>query len=84
MTRIAHLSDPHFGTEWPGLPDALALLNRLQAASGGQVEAFEYMPAIYILRLSEARPDVLAAVRAQGGLSKADELWLARHSPDKL
>lgn len=24
MTRIAHLSDPHFGTEWPGLPDALA------------------------------------------------------------
>lgn len=23
MTRIAHLSDPHFGTEQPGLPDAL-------------------------------------------------------------
>ena len=24
MTRIAHLSDPHFGTELPGLPEALA------------------------------------------------------------
>ena len=24
MTRIAHLSDPHFGTEQPGLPESLA------------------------------------------------------------
>lgn len=40
------------------LPDALDLLNRLQEASGGVVEAFEYMPASYMRRLSEARPDI--------------------------
>jgi FAD/FMN-containing dehydrogenase len=40
------------------LPDALTLLNRLQEASGGQVEAFEYMPDTYMRRLTEARPDV--------------------------
>ena len=40
------------------LPDALTLLNRLQQASGGAVEAFEYMPATYMRRLAEARPDV--------------------------
>jgi FAD/FMN-containing dehydrogenase len=40
------------------LPDALDLLNRLQEASGGAVEAFEYMPASYMQRLSECRPDI--------------------------
>ncbi len=40
------------------LPDALALLNRLQEASGGLVEAFEYMPRSYSERLSAARPDL--------------------------
>ena len=40
------------------LPDALTLLNRLQAASGGMVEAFEFMPDTYMRRLTEARPDV--------------------------
>lgn len=40
------------------VPDALALLNRLQMASGGLVEAFEYMPETYMRRLSEARPDI--------------------------
>jgi FAD/FMN-containing dehydrogenase len=40
------------------LPDALTLLNRLQAASGGAVEAFEYMPGSYMQRLSEQRPDI--------------------------
>ena len=40
------------------LPDALILLNRLQDASGGAVEAFEYMPASYMQRLAEARPDI--------------------------
>ena len=32
----------------PGLPEALAVLNRLQVATGGAVEAFEYMPGSYI------------------------------------
>lgn len=32
----------------PGLDEALALLNRLQEATGGMVEAFEYMPGTYI------------------------------------
>ncbi|GLS87498.1 oxidoreductase [Cypionkella aquatica] len=40
------------------LPDALVLLNRLQVASGGLVEAFEYMPESFMRRLAEARPDV--------------------------
>lgn len=40
------------------LPDALALLNRLQTASGGLVEAFEFMPASYLRRLAAVRPDV--------------------------
>lgn len=40
------------------LPDALLLLNRLQAATGGLVEAFEYMPADYMTRLEKVRPDL--------------------------
>lgn len=32
----------------PELPDALTLLNDLQSATGGLVEAFEYMDALYI------------------------------------
>ncbi len=34
----------------PSLPDALTLLNTLQEATGGAVEAFEYMPSGYITR----------------------------------
>ena len=40
------------------LPDALVLLNRLQEATGGAVEAFEFMPDTYMRRLAEARPDI--------------------------
>jgi FAD/FMN-containing dehydrogenase len=40
------------------LPDALSLLNRLRNATGGMVEAFEFMPDTYMRRLSEARPDI--------------------------
>jgi FAD/FMN-containing dehydrogenase len=40
------------------LPAALVLLNRLQAASGGAVEAFEYMPATYMAQMARARPDI--------------------------
>lgn len=40
------------------LPDALTLLNRLREATGGLVEAFEFMSHSYMTRLSEARPDV--------------------------
>ena len=40
------------------LPDALTLLNQLQDASGGTVEAFEYMPESYMRRLAQARPDI--------------------------
>lgn len=42
----------------PGLPDALALLNRLQRETGGAVEAFEYMPADYMAQLAAIRPDL--------------------------
>ncbi|NEX45995.1 FAD-binding oxidoreductase [Pseudotabrizicola algicola] len=37
---------------------APVLLNRLQEASGGLVEAFEFMPASYTRRLAEVRPDL--------------------------
>lgn len=40
------------------LPDALTVLNRLQMASGGAVEAFEYMSKTHMARLAEARPDI--------------------------
>jgi len=40
------------------LPDALVLLNRMQEATGGRVEAFEFMPATYSRRLALARPDL--------------------------
>jgi FAD/FMN-containing dehydrogenase len=40
------------------LPDALVLLNRMQEATGGRVEAFEFMPRTYSDRLRIARPDL--------------------------
>jgi FAD/FMN-containing dehydrogenase len=42
----------------PALAPALDLLNRLQAASGQAVEAFEFMPATYMARLLRFRPDL--------------------------
>ena len=58
------------------LPDALTLLNRLQAASGGMVEAFEFMPDTYMRRLTEARPDVGEPFATRHAL--ADGLLLGR------
>jgi len=40
------------------LPDALILLNRMQEATGGRVEAFEFMPRTYSDRLALVRPDL--------------------------
>jgi len=40
------------------LPDALTLLNRLREATGGMVEAFEFMPRSYMNRLQVALPDL--------------------------
>jgi FAD/FMN-containing dehydrogenase len=40
------------------LADALVLLNRMQEATGGRVEAFEFMPRSYSERLRVARPDL--------------------------
>ncbi|MCY1126352.1 FAD-binding oxidoreductase [Frigidibacter sp. RF13] len=42
----------------PDLAAALSLLNRLQEATGGLVEAFEFMPRGYHERLRVARPDL--------------------------
>lgn len=41
----------------PALPAALDLLNRLQEATGGAVEAFEFMPRVYMERLAACHPD---------------------------
>ena len=42
----------------PSLAAALALLHRLQDATGGLVEAFEFMPRSYLARLATRRPDL--------------------------
>ncbi len=42
----------------PSLDGALVLLNRLQEASGGLVEAFEYMPESHLRALVRHRPDL--------------------------
>lgn len=42
----------------PSLPAALPLLNRMQEATGGRVEAFEFMPRSYSDRLAAVRPDL--------------------------
>ena len=41
------------------LPDALRLLNQLQEATGGNVEAYEYMPRSYLEELVRAKPDLV-------------------------
>jgi len=48
-----------------GLPEALELLNRLQAATGGAVEAFEYMPGAYIARHMALHPEARAPFAAE-------------------
>ena len=40
------------------LPTALSLLRRLQTATDGAVEAFEYMPRAYMAALAAHRPDL--------------------------
>lgn len=60
------------------LPASLALLRRLQAASDGAVEAFEYMPRSYMTELAKHRPDLRqpfalhdhAVMIDMGGLSR--------------
>ena len=60
------------------LPSALSLLRRLQAASDGAVEAFEYMPRSYMTALAAHRPDLRqpfaiadhAVMIDMGGLSR--------------
>ncbi len=60
------------------LPAALSLLGRLQAASDGAVEAFEYMPRSYMDALAKYRPDLRqpfaihdhAVMIDMGGLSR--------------
>ena len=42
----------------PDLGAALKILRALQAASGGAVEAFEYMPRNFMQRLAQHRPDL--------------------------
>ncbi|MBS0564059.1 MAG: FAD-binding oxidoreductase [Proteobacteria bacterium] len=42
----------------PSLAVALVLLNRLQEATGGLVEAFEFMPRTFMDRLAVVRPDL--------------------------
>lgn len=53
----------HYATAQIAVPDlatALQVLHRLQSASGGAVEAFEYMPRPYMERLARFRPDLRA------------------------
>lgn len=45
------------------LADALTLLNRVQAASGGAVEAFEMMPRIFLKTAAKHKPDLMSPFR---------------------
>lgn len=50
-----------YATAWAAvsdLPAALGLLNRLQEATGGLVEAFEFMPKTYMERMAASHPDI--------------------------
>ena len=56
------------------LADALTLLNRLQHATGGMVEAFEYMPRSYLKRLGKIRPDLVPPLGLDQGCTILLEL----------
>lgn len=60
------------------LPDALELLHHLQAASGGLVEGFEYMPASYLTRVSQIRPDLRPPFARQYDINILIELGAIR------
>jgi len=78
------LDCPHYTRPevWQGPTGAQAVPEVLLSGHHARIERFRREASLAVT--AAARPDVLAAVRAQGGLGKADELWLARHSPDKL
>lgn len=66
------------------LPDALTLLNRLQDATGGQVEAFEFMPESYMRRLARVRPGLrqpFAPIQAVNILVEIGTLRAAEATP---
>lgn len=42
----------------PDIPTALKLLHKIQSASGGSVEAYEYMPRSFFEHLNDAHPDL--------------------------
>ncbi|KGK79583.1 FAD-dependent oxidoreductase [Thalassobacter stenotrophicus] len=47
----------------PDLGAALKILRAVQAASGGAVEAFEYMPRNFMQRLAQHRPDLIVPLQ---------------------
>ena len=93
-SRLAyHVTEDYFGelvvgatqtgkTSYELPTGAQAVPEVLLSGHHARIERFRREASLAVT--AAARPDVLTAVRAQGGLSKADELWLARHSPDKL
>jgi FAD/FMN-containing dehydrogenase len=67
------------------LGDALVLLNRMQEATGGRVEAFEFMPRSYSDRLGVVRPDLgqpFAAIPEVTILIEAATTVAAEAAPD--
>ncbi len=66
------------------LPASLALLRRLQAASDGAVEAFEYMPRSYMAALAKHRPDLRQPFALQDHAVMIDLGGLSRPLSDVL
>ncbi len=66
------------------LPASLALLKRLQAASDGAVEAFEYMPRTYMAALARHRPDLRQPFALQDHAVMVDLGGLSRPLSDAL
>ncbi len=78
------LDCPHYTRPevWQGPNGAQAVPEVLLSGHHARIERFRREASLAVT--AAARPDVLEAVRAQGCLSKADELWLARRTPGKL
>ncbi|TFL18819.1 FAD-binding oxidoreductase [Jannaschia formosa] len=67
-----------------GLPAALRLLRRLQQATDGAVEAFEYMPRSYMQALATHRPDLRQPFEMQDHAVMIDLGGLSRPLSDVL
>jgi tRNA (guanine37-N1)-methyltransferase len=78
------LDCPHYTRPevWEGPHGALGVPEVLLSGHHARIERHRREASLAIS--AATRPDLIAQARSAGRLGKADELWLADHSPDKL